>query len=158
VHITSESAGERREGIVRMPGSRNLHQGGIREGDADGLALTAVDPVISEGAAVCAVGRPAGEAVGAGPIAESERRDHKVALGDVGYIAANLFDNPDELMADRPESVRRIAAVVPKVRPAHTAENDTDHSVRRRLDARIGTLAHGDGTGAVEDCCTHVDN
>ena len=80
-----------------------------------------------------------------------ERGDDQVTGRDSGDVGANLRHDADELMADRPDRVRALAAVVPQVRPTHAAQHDPDDRIRRRLDDRIGTVADLDYARSTED-------
>ena len=71
------------------------------------------------------------------------------------HVGADVFDDADELVADRAGLERRVAAVVPEVRAADAGEDDADDRVGGLDDRRIAPVAGGDGAGLVEDGCTH---
>jgi hypothetical protein len=62
----------------------------------------------------------------------------KSPLLEVRHGGADVGDHADELVPDRPERVRRLAAVVPEVRAADAAEDDAD-------DASVGASMTGSG-------------
>ena len=103
-----------------------------------------------------AVGCHPDPAVRARHVAVHERGHHEVARGDAVDLGADVLDDADELVADRPDRVGRLAPVVPEVRPADAAEHDAHDRVGRLLDGRVGPLADGDGVRAVEDRCSHT--
>ena len=74
----------------------------------------------------------------AGAVAEDERGDHQIAGGDGRDVAADVFDDADELVADRADGVVGLAPVVPEVRPAHAASTT-------RTTASVGSLMIGSG-------------
>jgi hypothetical protein len=96
-------------------------------------------------------------AVGAAAIAVDERGDDEVASADALDVGTDVLDDADELVADRTDCMVGLAPVVPEVRPADAAEDDAHHGIRGLLDGRVGSIAHGDRAGAVEDRCTHGD-
>ena len=149
---------ERPEHGVVVARARDGHEGAAGERDADRFALAAVDLAVAEGPAGGAGDGRAVLAVGAAAVAVDERGDDEVAAADALDVGADVLDDADELVADRADGVVGLAAVVPEVRTAHAAQHDTDDRVGGLLDGRVGTLAHGDGTGAVEDRCTHGDH
>jgi adenylylsulfate kinase-like enzyme len=53
--------------------------------------------------------------VGARTVAELESGDNDVALGDAAHLRSDLLNDANQLVADRAERVRRLAAVVPEV-------------------------------------------
>ena len=79
-------------------------------------------------------------------------RSPTATVGDVG---ADVFDDADELVADRADRVLGLAPVVPEVRTAHARHHDTDDRVGRVLDTRVGSLADLDRSRTVEDRCSH---
>ena len=108
-----------------------------------------------EEAAVHAGGGDPVLAVGAGAVAERERRDHQVALGERGHLGTDVLDDADELVADRAGLEWRVAAVVPEIRPAHAGEYDTDDRIGRVTEGWVGPLAGIDPARLVEDGSTH---
>jgi hypothetical protein len=82
--------------------------------------------------------------VRAGAVAVDERCDHQITARHGGHVAADLLDDADELVADRADGVVGLAAVVPKVRPAHAAHHDPHHRIARFLDDRIRSGADRD--------------
>ena len=140
---------------VGVAGAGDRDEGAVGERDADGFALAAVDGAVAEVAAGDAADRRAVQAVRAGAVAVDERGDHQVADGDGGDVAADVFDDADELVADRADGVVGLAAVVPEVRPAHAAQHDPHDGVGRLLDDRIRSGPDRDRPGPVEDGCTH---
>src|SRR5690554_7962722 len=97
------------------------HEGSVRVGNADALALRS----IHEGAGavvgappptVQARGADAVAAVDAGVVAVVERRDHELADPHSRHIDPYLLDDTDELMADSTRSLGgRHSAVGPQV-------------------------------------------
>src|SRR5438132_11581622 len=138
-----------------MAHSWDFHERRVGEGTAHALALAAIDPVVPERAAVHAVGRPAGWAVGAGAVAERERRHHEVAHGDRSYLEPDLLDDADELVPNRAEGMRGQAAVIPEVGTADTPKNDSDDGVRRLDDDRVGPVPDFDLVRTVVDRSAH---
>jgi len=141
--------------LVGVTRARHGHERGAGQRHADCLALSAV-AVAREHPAVQAGGRDAVLTVGAGAVAEHVRRDDEVTLGDSGHLAVHVFDHANELVADRAGLERRVAAVEPEVRAADAREDHADDGVGGLDDRRITSLASGDGTGLVEDGCTHA--
>ena len=111
----------------------------VGERDADGLALAAVDPVVAERAAVERSSTSSRRGtVRARAVAVGERGDDEVALGEAVHVDADLLHDADELVPDRAELVRRLAAVVPEVGAADAAEHDAHDGVGRRADGGSG--------------------
>jgi hypothetical protein len=88
-------------------------------------------------------------------VAVDEWGHYEVARSNASDVGADLLDDADELVTDRPDGMGRFAPVVPEVRTADAAEHDANDRFGRLLDGGAGTIAHGDGTGAVEDRCSH---
>jgi transcriptional regulator with XRE-family HTH domain len=133
----------------------DAHERAAGERDADRLSLAAVDLAVAERTAGDAGdGRPV-LAVRAGAVAVDERSDHEIALGDAVHVGADVLDDADQLVADGPGGVGRLAAVVPEVRAAHAGEYDPNHGVGPFLDDRVGPLADLDGAGPLEDRSSH---
>ena len=145
---------QRGEHLVGVPGAGDRDERAVGERDADRLALAAVAVGRVE-AAGDAGGRDAVPAVRARAVAEGERRDDEVALADVRDVGADVLDDADELVADRPGLERRVAAVVPEVRAADAGEHDADDRVGRLDDGRVGPVADLDPVGFDEEGCTH---
>ena len=98
-----------------MTGARDFHQRGGGQRNSDRFALATVDAVVPERAPSGALRRDSGPAVGAGAIAIREWRDDEIAFGERARLGADLLDDADELVPDRTELVRGVAAVVPQV-------------------------------------------
>ena len=62
-------------------------------------------------------------------------------------VGPDVLDDADQLVADRPRLKRRLAAVVPEIRPAHAGEYDPHHGVSRLPDHGIGALGDLDPAG-----------
>ena len=137
-----------------MPGAGHRDERAVGERDAHRLALAAV-AVGGVEAAGDAGGGDAVAAVRTGAVAERERRDDEVAALDVRDVAADVLDHADELVADRAGLERRVAAVVPEVRPADAGEYDADDRVGRLDDERVAPVADLDTVGFDEESCTH---
>ncbi len=69
---------------------------------------------------------------------------------DVRDVAADVLDDADELVADRAGLERRVAAVVPEVRPADAGEHDADDRVGRLDDDRVAPVAGLDRWGSMK--------
>ncbi len=91
----------------------------------------------------------------AGAIAIGKGRNDQVPLGDAVHFVADLFNHPDEFMADRAWLVRRLPAVVPEVRPADAAQHDPNDRVRRSGDHWVRPLADLDVMRSAVDGRTH---
>ena len=138
-----------------MPRSGDRDEGAAGQRDTDRLALAAVDVAVAEVAACEAGdGRPV-QAVRTGHVAVDERGDHQVTLADSPHLSAGLLDHADELMPDRPGCVRRLAPVVPQVRPAYAAQHHPHDGVGRLLDHRIRPLSGLDCPRPVEYRSSH---
>jgi hypothetical protein len=61
-------------------------------------------------------------------------------------------------VADRPRLERRIAAVVPEVRPTDAGQDDAHDGIGRLGDHGIAAFLDGDGAGFVEDGGDHVQH
>src|SRR5512132_1559488 len=140
---------------VLVPRIGNPNQRGARERHTNRLTLTTIDPVVAERAARDALGRDARTTVRAHPVAERERGDNQVALAQVVHVGTRLLHHPDELVPDRADRVRRVAAVIPEVGPANASQDDADDSIRGFLEDRVGPVTHRDVHRAVEDRCSH---
>src|ERR1700680_1857544 len=103
-----------------MTGTRHSDEGAARQRDSHCLALTAVDPVVAKPAPDHALRGNSSAAIWACAVAKHERRDDEVALRNASHFRTNPFHHADEFVADRAEVMGRLAAVVPKVRTAHT--------------------------------------
>jgi hypothetical protein len=145
---------ERAHHLLGMPGARDRDQRRAGQRHADRLALAAV-AIAREHAAVHARRRHVVPAVRARAIAVDVRRDDEIARGDAGHVGADVLDDADELVADRPRLERRVAAVEPEVRPADAGDDDADDRVGGLDDRRITAITGRDRTGPVEDRCTH---
>src|SRR5690554_492042 len=81
------------------------HEGSVRVGNADALALSSIHEgtgavVGAPPPTVQARGTDAIEAVDAGVVAVVERRDHEVTAPHSRHIDPDLLDDTDELVAD----------------------------------------------------------
>src|SRR5205085_2810778 len=143
---------ERRQHLVRVTRPRYREQTAVGKRDAYRLTLATV-AVHRVEAAVHARGRDPVSAMRARPVAVRERRDDEVALLDVVDIRADVLDHADELVSDRAGLERRVAAVVPEVGAADTAEDDADDRVGPLVDRGVTAVGDGDPAGFVEDGC-----
>jgi len=121
---------QRAQDVIRVPGTGDGDQGAIRQGDAHGLALSAVNLAVPESPTVDALGGDASATVRAGAIAVGKRGDHEIAPGDAPDLGANLLDDADKLVADGTLRVRGLATVVPEVRAADAPQHDAHDGVR----------------------------
>ena len=145
---------QRGEHLFRVPGPGHRDERAVGQRYAHRLALAAVTVGRVE-AAGDAGGGDAVAAVRAGTVAERERRDDEDAALDVRDVAADVLDHADELVADRAGLERRVAAVVPEVRPADAGEYDADDRVGRLGDDRVAPVADLDTVRFDEESCTH---
>jgi hypothetical protein len=146
---------QRDHGLIGMPRARHGHQRPVGQRDAHALALATIAVHREEPAGRARAGDPV-PAVRAGAVAERERRNHEIALRDVPYRRADVLDDADELVTDRPRLERRFAAVVPQVRPAHARQDHAHDRVGRLLDRRVRALGKGDRAGLVEHSSAHL--
>ncbi|GMA23368.1 hypothetical protein GCM10025864_11270 [Luteimicrobium album] len=144
-----------------VDGSGDPDERPLREGQADVLALGAVDrQPVAVGAAehrdVVARGREPGAAGLARAVGEGERRDDEVAgRGDVD-VGAHLLDDADELVPDRVRRLRLADAPVrPQVGPADARGDHADDGVAGREDLRVGAVLDPDVPGSVDDGSAH---
>src|SRR5438309_889080 len=138
-----------------MTRARHANEGAAGQGHAHRLALASVDSVVAKRAPVDALGRDPRQAMRAGAVAIDEGCDYEVALRNAPHLGTDLFHDSDEFVADGAEIVRRLAAVVPEVRAAHTCKDDTDDRVRRRIDHRVRAFPDLDCVRSVVDGCAH---
>ena len=103
-----------------MAGPRHRNESAARQRHANRLGLAAVNAVVAKGGSIDALRRDPRAAVRARTVAIDEGRDDEVALGEASHLGTDVLDDTDEFVADRSEIVRRLAAVVPEVRTAHT--------------------------------------
>ena len=149
--------GEKRQhGLVRMTEARDLHERAACQWNANRFALPAVDTTVPERAAVDALRRNPGEAVRTRSVAVGERRDDEIAPGDAAHLRPEILDDADELVPDRAEFVRRVAAVIPEVRAADAAHDDAHDGVGRCGDDGIGSVTDVDPVWSAEDGSFHV--
>ena len=94
-------------------------------------------------------------AVREGHVAVDERRDHQITDGDGLHLGADVVDDADELVADRPDCMLGFASVVPEVGAAHAAQRDPHDRVGRLLDDGVRPVADRDVLRSVEDGCSH---
>src|ERR671914_139425 len=106
---------------------------------------------------VLAGGSPLGRRSGAsGVLVREERADDELARLNQTYLAADLLDDADVLVAHRCRPVDRLdAAVGPEVRAAHAGEWQSDDGVRRFDNRRVGALLGTHVSGAVKNCSSH---
>lgn len=140
---------------VGVTGARHLHERRTGERHADRFALAAVDRAVAEVPAADAGDRRAVQAVRARHVAEDEGRDHQVAGCDAGDVGTDVFDDADELVADRSDGMVGLAAVVPEVRPAHAGQHDPHDRIGGVLDPRVGSITDGDVFRSVEQRSSH---
>jgi hypothetical protein len=119
--------------------------------------LAAVDTVEAVAPAVAAGGVQALAAEVAGIVGPGERGDHQVAGREPGHLGADVFDDPEELMAHGAALVRgRHAVVGMQVAAADRRPQHANHGVGGLVDLRIGPVLDADVAGAVHHCCTHA--
>jgi hypothetical protein len=92
--------------LVRQPGLRDSDECRVRERRSHGFALASVDAVVPERSSADAVRRPSGAAVRASAIVERKGSNDEIALPDVADLLSRFLDDANELVTDRPESVR----------------------------------------------------
>ena len=135
--------GERRQRSHRgigMSAAGNSDEGAGGKGNAHRLALASVNPVIAERTSGDALRCYSGSTIGACAIGESERRYDEVSFGDAAHLGADVLDNADELVPDRPDGMRRFTAVIPEVGAADAPQRHANDSIRRRVDHRVRPL------------------
>ena len=98
-----------------MTGAGDPDESAVGEGHAHSLPLPSVNSVGPKRAPRDAVRRPSCAAVRARAVAELERGDDELALGDAAHLCPDLFHDSDELVADWAQRMRGLAAVVPEV-------------------------------------------
>jgi hypothetical protein len=145
---------QRGERLIGVAGARDADEPAVGQRDADRLALSAV-AVGRIDAAVHARRRDPVAAVRARVVAKHERSDDEIVVADLLDLGADVFDNADELMADRSRLERRVAAVEPKVRAADAGQRDAHDGIGGLAQAGVGPVADLDAMGLVEDGCTH---
>src|SRR5829696_6968254 len=133
--------------------ARRRYEGAVGQRDAGVLCLCAGG---STGLPVDARRMVTGPADLAGVVGGEERSDDELARLDQTYLAADLLDDADVLMAHRGRPVDRLdAAVGPEVRAAHAADRQSDAGVGRLDDRRVGTLLEAHVPGAIKNCSLH---
>lgn len=162
----AQDVGERQQGgeqaVVGCGGGRELDQGAVGVGDADGLALAAVRlrAVRADRAPEAALGAGGGEAlgaVGAGAVGPDERGDGQIADGEAVHPGADLLDDAEELVADALTGPPgRLAPVGPQVAAADAGPQDPEHHVGGLLDPRVRHLLHPDVMGGVDNGGAHT--
>jgi hypothetical protein len=145
---------QRGQRLVGVTGARDADEPAVGQRHADRLALSTVT-VGRIDAAVDARRRDPVAAVRARVVAIHERCDDEIALADLLDLGADLFDDADELMADRSGLERRVAAIEPKVRAADAGQRDAHDGIGGLAQAGIRPVAGLDATRPVEDRCTH---
>ena len=128
---------------------------GVGEGDADSLALAAVESVGPERSACDTGRRPSRAAVRARAVAVLERGHDEVASVDLVHPCPHLPDDADELVADRARRVGGLPAVVPEVGAADAGQHDADDGVGRRGDHGVRPVPELDGARSGKDGSTH---
>ena len=146
---------QRAHRVVRVAGAGDRDEGGAGERDAHRFPLPSVDPVVSERASGHALRRHSSAAMRAHAVAVRERGDDEVTLGDAAHLRPDLLHHADELVADRPQLVGGLPAVVPQVRAADTPQHDAHDGVGRRGHHRVGPFRDLDTAGPFKDCSTH---
>src|SRR3712207_5951616 len=130
--------------------ARRRYEGAVGERDAGVLRLCAGG---GTGLPVDAGRLVAGPADLAGVVRREERADDELARLDQTYLAADLLDDADVLMAHRCRLRHRVgAAVGPEVRAAHAGDRQSDDGVGRLDDRRVGELLETHVPGAVKNC------
>src|SRR5215208_5284632 len=133
--------------------ARRRYEGAVGERDAGVLRLRAG---WGTGLPVDAGRVVAGPADLAGVVGGEERADDELAQLDQTYLAADLLDDADVLMAHRGRLVDRLdAAIGPEVRAAHAGERQSDEGVGLLDDRRVGALLEAHVPGAVKNCSLH---
>src|SRR5829696_684722 len=98
----------------------------------------------------------AGPADLAGVVGGEERADDELAGLDQTYLAADLLDDADVLVAHRCRPVDRLeVAVGPEVRAAHAGDRQSDDGVGWLDDRRVGALLEAHVPGAIKNCSSH---
>src|SRR5215203_2620276 len=132
---------------------RRRYEGAVGERDAGVLCLCASG---GTGLAVDARRLVAGPADLAGVVRGEERADDELARLDQTYLAADLLDDADVLMAHRGRLVDRLdAAVGPEVRAAHAGDRQSDDGVGLLDNRRVGALLETHVPGAVKHGSSH---
>lgn len=128
----------------------------IGKRDAGELGLQAGGLGRAVETAVRAVGLEAFAAEFAGVVLEGEGGDDEVALFDVSYFRADLFDDGDELVAHGAAVLAGGHVVVwVQVRAAHAGTDGADEGVGGEVDDGIRDGVDADITGAVHQCGFH---
>jgi len=127
------------------------HEAAAGERDAYRFALTAVGFTVAERSTRDAMRRDPGEAVGTRHVAVHERRYHQVAFGDAVDVGADVLDDADELVADRPDGVRRLdpTACGDSPRWYHRSEPHTQPSTTRTIASVDSTMTGADRSPTV---------
>src|SRR5919206_407498 len=145
-----------REGLATLataPQARRRYEGAVSERDAGVLRLCAGG---GTGLAVDAGRLVAGPADLAGVVRREERADDELARLGQTYLAADLLDDADVLVAHRCRLRHRVGpAVGPEVRAAHAGDRQSDDGVGRLDDRRVGALLETHVAGAVHYGCAH---